>query len=150
MIYVPHAVDRSALSGWSGRPDGLRIDPIGVETVPQVPDAGPREGDVIGGAALGQDLGRGWFVAAGPEGSEPGLLYVRPTPGWAEVMVDDDGPGIPAAAREGAFKPFASFSAGGTGLGLAIARDIARAHGGEIVLQESPMGGLRAVVRLPM
>ena len=77
-------------------------------------------------------------------------ISVRPTPGWAEVIVDDDGPGIPAPAREGAFKPFASFSAGGTGLGLAIARDIARAHGGEIALEESPMGGLRAVVRLPM
>ena len=77
-------------------------------------------------------------------------VSVRPTPGWAEVLVDDNGPGIPAPAREGAFKPFASFSAGGTGLGLAIARDIARAHGGEIALEESPMGGLRAVVRLPM
>ncbi|WP_104990001.1 protein phosphatase 2C domain-containing protein [Deinococcus sp. NW-56] len=47
-----------------------------------VPDAGPRQGDVIGGLQLGQDLGRGWFTAAGPEGSEPGLLYVRPAPGW--------------------------------------------------------------------
>ena len=78
------------------------------------------------------------------------MVTVRPTPGWAELAVDDDGPGIPAAAREGAFKPFASFSAGGTGLGLSIARDIARAHGGEIVLGESPMGGLRATIRLPM
>jgi two-component system osmolarity sensor histidine kinase EnvZ len=77
-------------------------------------------------------------------------VTVRPTPGWAELAVDDDGPGIPAEVREGAFKPFASFSAGGTGLGLAIARDIARAHGGEIVLGESPMGGLRATIRLPM
>jgi two-component system osmolarity sensor histidine kinase EnvZ len=77
-------------------------------------------------------------------------VTVRAVQGWVEVVVDDDGPGIPEAAREGAFKPFASFSTGGTGLGLAIARDIARAHGGEIVLAESPMGGLRAVVRLPM
>jgi len=69
---------------------------------------------------------------------------------WATVTVDDDGPGIPAAAREEAFKPFAAFSAGGTGLGLAIARDIARAHGGDIVLEDSPLGGLRARVRLPV
>jgi len=69
---------------------------------------------------------------------------------WAQVTVDDDGPGIPAEARDEAFKPFASFSAGGTGLGLAIARDIARAHGGDIVLEESPLGGLRARVRLPV
>jgi two-component system osmolarity sensor histidine kinase EnvZ len=68
---------------------------------------------------------------------------------WAMVTVDDDGPGIPEDAREEAFKPFATFSAGGTGLGLAIARDIARAHGGDIVLEDSPLGGLRARVRLP-
>jgi two-component system osmolarity sensor histidine kinase EnvZ len=69
---------------------------------------------------------------------------------WAQVTVDDDGPGIPDAQREDAFRPFATFSAGGTGLGLAIARDIVRAHGGEIVLEDSPLGGLRARVRLPV
>ncbi|MDB5371195.1 MAG: two-component sensor histidine kinase [Roseomonas sp.] len=68
---------------------------------------------------------------------------------WVQITVDDDGPGIPEAAREEAFRPFASFSAGGTGLGLAIARDIARAHGGDIVLEGSPLGGLRARIRLP-
>ncbi|BDG74501.1 ATPase [Roseomonas fluvialis] len=68
---------------------------------------------------------------------------------WAMLTVDDDGPGIPEDAREEAFRPFATFSAGGTGLGLAIARDIARAHGGDIVLEDSPLGGLRARVRLP-
>jgi two-component system osmolarity sensor histidine kinase EnvZ len=69
---------------------------------------------------------------------------------WAQVTVDDDGPGIPIQQREEAFKPFATLSAGGTGLGLAIARDIARAHGGDIVLEDSPLGGLRARVRLPV
>ena len=73
-----------------------------------------------------------------------------PAAGWAQVTVDDDGPGIPEAQREEAFRPFATLSAGGTGLGLAIARDIARAHGGDIVLEESPLGGLRARVRLPV
>lgn len=69
---------------------------------------------------------------------------------WAQVTIDDDGPGIPAETREEAFRPFATFTAGGTGLGLAIARDIARAHGGDIVLEDSPLGGLRARVRLPV
>lgn len=69
---------------------------------------------------------------------------------WAMVTIDDDGPGMPEDQREEAFRPFASFSAGGTGLGLAIARDIARAHGGDIVLEDSPLGGLRARVRLPV
>jgi two-component system osmolarity sensor histidine kinase EnvZ len=67
-----------------------------------------------------------------------------------QVMIDDDGPGIPAEQREGFFSPFASGTAGGTGLGLTIARDIVRAHGGEIVLETSPLGGLRARVQLPV
>jgi two-component system osmolarity sensor histidine kinase EnvZ len=71
------------------------------------------------------------------------------------VIVDDDGPGIAAALREDAFRPFVRLdesrnqNESGTGLGLAIARDIARAHGGDIVLEDSPLGGLRARVRLP-
>ncbi len=66
------------------------------------------------------------------------------------VTVDDDGPGIAPAARETAFRPFESGDAGGTGLGLAIARDIVRAHGGEITLEDSPLGGLRARIVLPV
>ncbi|QEL26802.1 HAMP domain-containing protein [Bosea sp. F3-2] len=72
------------------------------------------------------------------------------------VMVDDDGPGIPPDQREEVFRPFfrldeaRNVDGGGTGLGLAIARDIARAHGGDIILGDSPLGGLRATVRLPV
>jgi two-component system osmolarity sensor histidine kinase EnvZ len=72
------------------------------------------------------------------------------------VMIDDDGPGIPAERREDVFKPFVrldearNIDEGGTGLGLAISRDIARGHGGDIVLAHSPLGGLRATVRLPV
>jgi two-component system osmolarity sensor histidine kinase EnvZ len=74
---------------------------------------------------------------------------------WLVVTVDDDGPGIPAALRDEVFKPFVRLDEarnqdeGGSGLGLAIARDIARSHGGDIVLSDSPLGGLRATVRLP-
>jgi two-component system osmolarity sensor histidine kinase EnvZ len=66
------------------------------------------------------------------------------------VNVDDDGPGIAADRREDVFRPFQSGSTGGTGLGLTIARDIVRAHGGDISLEDSPLGGLRARVRLPV
>ena len=72
-----------------------------------------------------------------------------------EIVVDDDGPGIPDDQREEAFKAFARLDASrnqntkGVGLGLAIARDVARGHGGDILLERSPLGGLRAVVRLP-
>jgi two-component system, OmpR family, osmolarity sensor histidine kinase EnvZ len=66
------------------------------------------------------------------------------------VTVDDDGPGIARDRRESVFRPFETGSAGGTGLGLTIARDIIRAHGGDISLEESPLGGLRARIRLPV
>ena len=75
---------------------------------------------------------------------------------WLTLTVDDDGPGIPASQREEVFKPFLRLDAarnqdkGGTGLGLAIARDIARSHGGDITLSDSPLGGLRAAVRVPV
>lgn len=77
------------------------------------------------------------------------------SPAHVELTIDDDGPGIPPARREEAFRPFhrldegRNLQSGGSGLGLAIARDIARAHGGELFLLDSPMGGLRAMVRLP-
>ena len=66
------------------------------------------------------------------------------------VHVDDNGPGIAPDMREAVFRPFESGSAGGTGLGLTIARDIVRAHGGDISLENSPLGGLRARVRFPV
>ena len=72
------------------------------------------------------------------------------------VHVDDDGPGVPAAAREEVFRPFyrldeaRNVDQGGSGLGLAIARDIARSHGGDVMLADSPLGGLRASVRIPV
>ncbi|MGL5736066.1 MAG: ATP-binding protein [Beijerinckiaceae bacterium] len=74
---------------------------------------------------------------------------------WLTVTVDDDGPGIPENMREDVFKPFFRLDEarnqdeGGTGLGLAIARDIARSHGGDIILSQAPLGGLRATVRIP-
>jgi two-component system osmolarity sensor histidine kinase EnvZ len=73
-----------------------------------------------------------------------------------EILVDDDGPGIPEARREEAFRPFhrldegRNLQSGGSGLGLAIARDIARAHGGDLTLADSTLGGLRAAIRLPV
>ena len=66
-----------------------------------------------------------------------------------QVHVDDDGPGVSPDRRESVFRAFETGATGGTGLGLTIARDIVRAHGGDIVLEDSPLGGLRARVRLP-
>jgi signal transduction histidine kinase len=75
--------------------------------------------------------------------------------GEVVITVDDDGPGIAAAERERVFERWVRLDAGrssddgGSGLGLAISRSIARAHGGDITLDDSPLGGLRAAVRLP-
>ncbi|MBL8589473.1 MAG: HAMP domain-containing protein [Methylobacteriaceae bacterium] len=75
---------------------------------------------------------------------------------YLTITVDDDGPGIPPDKREIVFRPFFRLDEArnqdeaGTGLGLAIARDIARSHGGDITLADSPLGGLRAAVRIPV
>ncbi|MBI0166598.1 two-component sensor histidine kinase [Bartonella sp. M0280] len=72
------------------------------------------------------------------------------------IIIDDDGPGIPAHMREEVFKPFFRLDearnqdASGTGLGLSIAQDIARSHGGNIMLDDSPTGGLRVIVEIPL
>lgn len=75
--------------------------------------------------------------------------------GRALLEVTDDGPGIPEADRERVFERFVRLDAnrartgGGTGLGLAIAREIARAHGGDVRALPGPAGGARLVLHLP-
>ncbi|MEL6318251.1 MAG: ATP-binding protein [Pseudomonadota bacterium] len=74
-----------------------------------------------------------------------------------EVIVEDDGPGIPAEERAAAFRPFHRLDSarnqdktGGVGLGLALALDAVRGHGGDLLLEDSVrLGGLKAVARLP-
>lgn len=71
------------------------------------------------------------------------------------IVIDDDGPGVSADKREEIFRPFVRLdpsrnaATGGVGLGLSIARDIAHGHGGEINVEDSPLGGLRVVLTLP-
>ena len=73
-----------------------------------------------------------------------------------DIMIDDNGSGIPAERREDVFRPFLRLeesrnpTTGGVGLGLTIARDIARFHGGDVMLEQSPLGGLRARLWLPV
>ena len=72
------------------------------------------------------------------------------------IAVEDDGPGIPIEKRGEAFKAFQRLDTArnqnieGVGLGLSIARDIAQIHGGALRLEESDMGGLKALIRLPL
>ncbi|WP_219635490.1 sensor histidine kinase [Nocardioides ungokensis] len=82
-------------------------------------------------------------------------VTARSDDGRVLVLVDDDGPGIPADDRERVFERFTRLDdarardAGGSGLGLAIVRELARSRGGDVRLGESPTGGLRAEVDLP-
>ena len=83
------------------------------------------------------------------------VLSARRVEDRIEIAVDDNGPGIPPDRRGEAFKPFSRLDESrnanrkGVGLGLAIARDTARAHGGDVRLEDSELGGLRAVMSLP-
>ena len=94
-------------------------------------------------------------------------LAARRSRSGLAVTVDDDGPGLAEEARETAFQPFVRLSAGerqapptidaardpnrgGAGLGLTVARDVVHSHGGEIALADSPLGGLRVSVLLPV
>lgn len=87
-------------------------------------------------------------LGARVDGNDDGARMLR-------LMIDDDGPGIAANKREEAFKPFSRLDESrnqnikGVGLGLAIARDIVRGHGGDLTLDDSPSGGLRAIISLP-
>ena len=73
-----------------------------------------------------------------------------------EITIDDDGPGIPKDQRQNVFRPFFRVEdsrnpiTGGIGLGLTIAGDVVRSHGGEIDLTDSPNGGLRVRLRMPI
>jgi signal transduction histidine kinase len=89
-------------------------------------------------------------------GASARVRLVPPAQGMLSIEVEDDGPGIPPGELERVFEPFhrgepsRSRETGGVGLGLPIARNILRAHGGDVVLANRPMGGAKAIVTLPV
>jgi hypothetical protein len=82
-------------------------------------------------------------------------MVLAMSPGLATITIEDDGPGLPPDQLERIFEPFyrvedsRNRETGGTGLGLPIARNILRAHGGDVVMGNRAGGGARAVVTLP-
>jgi signal transduction histidine kinase len=82
-------------------------------------------------------------------------VAMQTTPKAIEIIIDDEGPGIPEQYLSRVFDPFYRLEAsrsretGGVGLGLAIAQSIVQAHGGELILSNRPVGGLRAQMSLP-
>ncbi len=125
----------------AARIDGARI----TETMPVTITARP--------GALARTLSNLISNAVG-YGDNCEIRLVR-GPRMAEILIDDDGPGIAPDQRQDAFRPFhrlddaRSQNVAGTGLGLTLARDFAHAHGGDIRLEDSPRGGLRVRLRLP-
>ena len=83
-------------------------------------------------------------------------LYLSKTKNNISIIIDDDGPGIPEYEYENVFKPFYKIdksrgeSKSSVGLGLSIAQDTIKSHGGNIMLEKSPLNGLRVKVFLPV
>jgi signal transduction histidine kinase len=83
-------------------------------------------------------------------------VALKAVDGYAELLVDDPGRGIPKAEREAVFEPFyrldpsRNFETGGSGLGLALSRQIVEAHAGRIMVADRPGGGARLRVMLPL
>jgi len=91
-------------------------------------------------------VGDGGRVTVSCAASPPGPDDAR----WVELLVDDDGPGIPPDVRDRIFEPFFTTKASGSGLGLSIVHAIVTQHGGVVEARESPSGGARMVLRLPL
>lgn len=95
------------------------------------------------------------FANLGQNAIEAGAARVdiaaEPAAGALRIWVADDGPGLPPRAKDNLFQPFAgTVKRGGTGLGLAIARDLVRAHGGDLRLDETTAEGTRFRIELPL
>ena len=125
-----------------------RLGPIGVDTTAARPAR--ILGDTTAMARLVRNL-----IDNATHHAQRIWLRSEAADGWATVGVDDDGPGIPAHERERVFERFVRLDpsrareSGGYGLGLAVAREIARAHGGDVTVVESRRGGASLEVRLP-
>jgi len=112
------------------------------------------EGPILAWAGIGpvelavSNIVRNALESSGSEGDV--LVTVAQGEDWAEIQVEDAGPGLSSEDLERAFEPFFTTKTerGGTGLGLAITRDMITSLGGEVSLENLPRGGARATVRL--
>ena len=126
------------------RPDGSRVEVLWDN---RVPEGLTVRADAAQLARALVNLGRN-AVQAGADAVT--VTAERRGDAVVVVTVADDGPGLPPRARDNLFQPFAgSARAGGIGLGLAIAREVLRAHGGDLRLVESTAGGTRFALEIP-
>ena len=118
---------------------------LGAEVEVEAGDLGPVTGDEELLERAFENLVRNAREAAGPGGQV--WLKARYREGWVEVVVEDDGPGLPDFGD--GLRPFFTTKAGGLGLGLPLALKIVRLHGGDLELAARQPGGLAVMVRLP-
>jgi two-component system osmolarity sensor histidine kinase EnvZ len=147
---------------WSEAPDAADVGVLAAEAVAAAVRAGAdvtltRDGDLhapVRAGAVRRALSN--LIDNAVAHGERVRLTAHASASYIDVNVDDDGPGIAAELYEDAFRPFSRLdetrtrNTKGVGLGLAIARDVARSHGGDVLLEKSPLGGLRATLRLPL
>ncbi|MBK3736673.1 HAMP domain-containing protein [Azospirillum brasilense] len=126
------------------RPDGERAE---LRWNNRVPEGLTVRADAAQLSRALVNLGRN--AAQAGAGAVTVMVETRPGGGLL-LLVADDGPGLPPRARDNLFQPFAgSARAGGVGLGLAIAREVLRAHGGDLRLVESTAAGTVFALELP-
>jgi signal transduction histidine kinase len=136
-----------ALASADIRPNRVEL---GLGTLPPVSGSPVRLGQVVLNLLLNANR-----AARESAGSAPGCIWIRTrqaSDAWVELVVADNGPGIPPEMRERLFMPFASGHAvsGGTGLGLYVVHQIVGALGGEIGVADRPEGGAEFAVTIPI
>jgi two-component system sensor histidine kinase FlrB len=103
-----------------------------------------------GDALLGALANLGTNAVQACEGPPELKLTVRRQADWLELVLEDNGSGIPEPVRSSLFDPFVTTRPNGTGLGLAVARAVAESFGGTLTLENRKAGGARALLRLPL
>ena len=125
-------------------------------TVPVVEVRGVAAARIVGDSAALQRVLRNLGDNAARHARHTVAIALSIQDGWAQLYVDDDGPGIPESERRRVFDRFVRLdeartrAGGGSGLGLAIVAEIVTAHGGAASITDSSLGGARLGVRLPL
>jgi signal transduction histidine kinase len=139
---VAEVFDGVAQRAAGGASGGVRVAASAADAI----ELGGREAGLAG--LVLDNLATNAREAAGP-GGRVELRAVGGSAGGVNLLVVDDGPGLPEAVRRGLFRPLASTKPGGAGLGLALSAELARAAGGELRLVRSDESGTEWSLRVP-